>query len=698
LSKHRHERRDLQMVIARLQLFQQHYPSAWVEEQEALLAQAQEHLHVLHLRLNGLIEQREQLRGDELKLQRRHEDYIQKQSHFATDQLQIEIVEAQYPQPESAIEAQITKLQLDIHQHLIDREAHQAAATQAVGRAKTETEALRDVVYRLKLVNEQIQEVRYLEDAVTPIAGNRERLRRAYDLLFKSYTERTSDNALSGRLERVREDIEKEQSAYVKKRGSLDDQAIVAILASVHDLEAVEKHNQQAIIQCTESQIAHEQHTERYNRVQTELHTLEQQHLSEHINEQDSRLMPDDDGYNAEERFQTTLQLHRDSEKRATELEEQARQSANVAENGRLRLDVVRSNLHQHGSFVTSVQQLLSSAAIAGDTGKLAQTPEEADTTATLDALRNDVQEAQTTGMQLDQNRTTIMNGIKSWLNETQFAVLLTPLVLELRGLPDTAYEQRCVRLVEQLTLRTQELENTLASIQPHQEQIVNETLSVARHAITMLKSLTRRSRLPPSLPRFAGHSFLRINLQEIADPAEQRAVIARLIDTIVQSRYTTNDVQLVQQAVAKLIEKQQVEMLFPDPDTRQPYRTIPEIARQSAGQRLTSAVLLYCTLAQLRAHESGRLMGTTTLLLDNPIGSASRPEFLKLQREVAQAMRVQLVYTTGVDDFEAIRMLPNIERLKNNRVDRQTGDHLIERDDAKMLTSVHIKLPSNSE
>jgi len=43
--------------------------------------------------------------------------------------------------------------------------------------------------------------------------------------------------------------------------------------------------------------------------------------------------------------------------------------------------------------------------------------------------------------------------------------------------------------------------------------------------------------------------------------------------------------------------------------------------------------------------------------------------------------MGVQLIYTTGVNDHEALRALPNVIRLRNERVDRNSGRRLVERE-----------------
>lgn len=52
------------------------------------------------------------------------------------------------------------------------------------------------------------------------------------------------------------------------------------------------------------------------------------------------------------------------------------------------------------------------------------------------------------------------------------------------------------------------------------------------------------------------------------------------------------------------------------------------------------------------------------------------------MQRTIAQKMGVQLVYTTGVEDPEAIAVLPNTIRLRNSHRDRRSGDlHVTEED-----------------
>lgn len=97
-----------------------------------------------------------------------------------------------------------------------------------------------------------------------------------------------------------------------------------------------------------------------------------------------------------------------------------------------------------------------------------------------------------------------------------------------------------------------------------------------------------------------------------------------------------------------------------------------------SRGEQLTAAILLYCTLARLRAQERGKQRSpTSVLILDNPLGTCSKPEFVELQRHMARAHGVQLIYTTGIEDLEALARLPNILRLRNAHQDTRGRMHV---------------------
>lgn len=99
---------------------------------------------------------------------------------------------------------------------------------------------------------------------------------------------------------------------------------------------------------------------------------------------------------------------------------------------------------------------------------------------------------------------------------------------------------------------------------------------------------------------------------------------------------------------------------------TRVPVSQLKDVF--SGGQVLTTAIVLYCTMAALRANEQGRSTHrhSGVLFLDNPIGRASATYLLRLQQAVAGALGVQLIFTTGLEDLTVLENFPLVLRMRN--------------------------------
>jgi hypothetical protein len=112
------------------------------------------------------------------------------------------------------------------------------------------------------------------------------------------------------------------------------------------------------------------------------------------------------------------------------------------------------------------------------------------------------------------------------------------------------------------------------------------------------------------------------------------------------------------------------VEILKPDAVLRTERVPVSDLRTVfSGGQTLTTAIVLYCTMAALRANDRGRVgnQHSGVLFLDNPIGRASATYLLRLQQSVARALGVQLIYTTGLFDTTALDTFPLVVRLRND-------------------------------
>jgi hypothetical protein len=296
--------------------------------------------------------------------------------------------------------------------------------------------------------------------------------------------------------------------------------------------------------------------------------------------------------------------------------------------------------------------------------------------------VERELREARRRWQTLDARRQSAAQEVRTWIGRPEHRLIEASWVRSLSERDDVGLENSAARLGEQLRLRGEQLDAQIAEAERHRVVLVDEVLAVAEEGLKLLRRASNVSRLPDHIPGLGGTHFLRIIADAPEDPEERRGRVGELVDQFATTDRPMGGVALVQAAVRRLGRPIQVRVLHPDPALERRMVSIPEMARFSGGEQLTGAILLYCTLARLRARSralSGR--PSSVLILDNPIGRVSRPRFLEIQREVARAMGVQLIYATGVNDYEALGVLPNIIRLRNERIDRNRGHRLVEHD-----------------
>ena len=297
-----------------------------------------------------------------------------------------------------------------------------------------------------------------------------------------------------------------------------------------------------------------------------------------------------------------------------------------------------------------------------------------------LKELETVLRELQGESSKIDSERRACVGKVRNWASDSRFQNLKSALVQRFLGIDEVAIEEGARKIKPELALHLQITEQQIAEKDKHRDLLIQEMWGATEEGLSLLARAERQSRLPESLPGLGGAQFLHISLSTPADPAARRDRLGELVDEWINSGEVPSAMGLIQQAVHRLARPIRVKVLNPDPDLKSQSVDITEMTRFSGGERLTCAILLYCTLAQLRARHRGMSRSpSSVLLLDNPIGRASRPKFLELQRAVAKEMGVQLIYTTGVDDYGALHALPNIIRLKNSRVNLGTGQRHVE-------------------
>ena len=237
---------------------------------------------------------------------------------------------------------------------------------------------------------------------------------------------------------------------------------------------------------------------------------------------------------------------------------------------------------------------------------------------------------------------------------------------------------------------RLRSLRDDLGNIGRHRSGIVTRLSGMVGEALRTLRLAQRLSQLPEGLSDWSGQQFLRIRFEEIDDDTVLAERLGEVVDRTAEGYLQGGKDQrdgmalLLRGVRAAMPRGVRVEMLKPDAVLRTERLRVSEVRDVfSGGQQLTAAIVLYCTMAALRAHQrgEGRRPHAGVLFLDNPIGRASAGYLLELQFGVARALGVQLIYTTGLFDAGALSTFPLIIRLRND-ADLRAGRKYLSIDD----------------
>ncbi|MEU5980283.1 hypothetical protein [Streptomyces sp. NPDC047315] len=240
---------------------------------------------------------------------------------------------------------------------------------------------------------------------------------------------------------------------------------------------------------------------------------------------------------------------------------------------------------------------------------------------------------------------------------------------------------RRLAELLEDIEEREREVTALLEEMAGDQAMVVGSCTTLVESVLDDLKEVARHSQLPQGLGSWSGQHFLSFEVRHWPREEELERRLGKEIDSVVaalpagtggRASALPEGMALAKRLVlaalggrgnivAKIIKPAQ----NLDAVERE---SVTGIRRFSGGEKLTVSVLLYCTLARMRAAKRDRRIpgGIGTLIMDNPFGKANYGPFIALQRRVATAQGIQLVYATGINDLPVLGRFPLIIRLRN--------------------------------
>ncbi|HEX8496721.1 MAG TPA: hypothetical protein VF661_05955, partial [Actinomycetales bacterium] len=193
---------------------------------------------------------------------------------------------------------------------------------------------------------------------------------------------------------------------------------------------------------------------------------------------------------------------------------------------------------------------------------------------------------------------------------------------------------------VQQLRARKQQIQGVLSEIGEDQKLVVTQVVTLVSEVLSTLTAAQKQSRLPGSLGDWSNQQFLTIGFSKPASEEDLRSRIDAVIDQIVADQNKPEGLALLKRCVHEAVAPRgfRVTVLKPNSDLDVQPLDITLLGKYSGGEKLTVCVALYCTLARLRAVNRGQGHVGGTLVLDNPLGTASHIALLRLQRQVAAA------------------------------------------------------------
>ncbi|WP_017600645.1 coiled-coil domain-containing protein [Nocardiopsis lucentensis] len=271
---------------------------------------------------------------------------------------------------------------------------------------------------------------------------------------------------------------------------------------------------------------------------------------------------------------------------------------------------------------------------------------------------------------------------LAQYASDERFAQVDSPVRRQIISVPREQLPDHAGEWESALRPRLRSLSDELTQLDRHRAGIIERLRGMVEKGLHTLRNARRLSKLPEGLGDWGGQEFLRITyavvardvlddrlgtvIDEAVAPPEQEAGRKRPPRSNGRRDGLTLLLRGVRAATPKGIK---VEILKPDAVLRTERVRVSQINDIfSGGQLLTAAIIIYCTMAALRANARGHTrQHSGVLFLDNPIGRASAGYLIELQMAVAKALGVQLIYTTGLFDTNALAAFPLIIRLRND-------------------------------
>lgn len=200
---------------------------------------------------------------------------------------------------------------------------------------------------------------------------------------------------------------------------------------------------------------------------------------------------------------------------------------------------------------------------------------------------------------------------------------------------------------------------------------LVNDATKILRRAVEHLK-------LPDNVPVVGGKSVFRMRtaVLSLSQEHKKQGLSAYMEELTADRNIPETGAQLAAQALMRLADnKLGLKLLKMVEIEDEQYVPVDRLSH-SGSEKLSMALFLYFITMRLRYEQRASVSRAESgvLLLDNPFAKATSRPIWNAIHSLAEAMGLQLIITTGMNEFETLSVFKRHLRLGKTQVDKTTG------------------------
>ncbi|WP_432260844.1 hypothetical protein [Cupriavidus sp. TMH.W2] len=233
-------------------------------------------------------------------------------------------------------------------------------------------------------------------------------------------------------------------------------------------------------------------------------------------------------------------------------------------------------------------------------------------------------------------------------------------------------------RIENGIVQRKAVISDELAKMDEDFERAVTELSQLVGDALSLLRRATETLKLPNHVPRVAGRTVLTMqkSIFGLSKEARRERLGPLMSQLAADGNIPESGAALATRAVMELAgHKLGLKLLKVVEMVDEQYVSIERLSK-SGAESISMAILLYFVIARLRYEQraQSRVADGGVLILDNPFSKATARPVWEIILGLADAMNLQLIIATGIQEYETLSVFKRFLRLAKNHQNTATG------------------------